>query len=73
MIRKLADDTTIGRVVDGEKGCQKIQQNIDQLGTWAKEWQVEFILDKGEVLQLRRSNVRGKYRVNGKPSGSLMY
>lgn len=36
--------------VDSEEGMSKFTTNADQLGRWAKEQQIEFNSDKGEVL-----------------------
>ena len=46
MISKFADDTKIGGIVDIEEGYQKLQQDLDQLGKWAKKWQMEFNIGK---------------------------
>ena len=39
LISKFADDTKIGGVADSEEDCQRMQQDINQLETWAKRWQ----------------------------------
>ena len=46
MNSKFADDTKIGGIVDCEEGYQKLQQDLDQLGKWAKKWQMEFNIGK---------------------------
>ena len=46
MVSKFADDTKIGGIVDNEEGYLGLQWNLDQLGQWADEWQMEFNLDK---------------------------
>eukprot|EP00061_Rhincodon_typus_P001378 g14633.t1 len=50
MLSKFADDTKIGDAVVSEEGYFRIQQDLDQMGRWAEEWQMEFNLDKCEVL-----------------------
>ena len=49
MIGKFADDTKIGGVVDSED-CQRIQQDVNWLETWAERWQMELNPDKCEVM-----------------------
>ena len=36
LISKFADDTNIGGVADSEQDCQRIQQDINRLETWAE-------------------------------------
>ena len=43
LIRKFADDTKVGGFVDSDEDHQRIQQNIDQLETWAVRWQRSLI------------------------------
>jgi len=56
MVSKFADDTKIGSIVDGEESHLGLQQDLDQLRQWADEWQLEFNLDKCEVMHFGRSN-----------------
>eukprot|EP00061_Rhincodon_typus_P009006 g32134.t1 len=56
LINKFADQTKIGGVVDSEEDCQRIQQNIEQLEAWAEKWQMEFNLDKCELMYFGRSS-----------------
>eukprot|EP00061_Rhincodon_typus_P013478 g39873.t1 len=46
MVSKFADDTKIGGVVDSEEGYLKLEWDLDQMGQWAEEWEMEFKLDK---------------------------
>eukprot|EP00061_Rhincodon_typus_P000873 g13050.t1 len=57
MVSKFADDTKIGVVVDSDEGYLRVQQDLDQMGQWAKEWQVQFNLDKYEVLHFGQSGL----------------
>eukprot|EP00061_Rhincodon_typus_P006699 g27627.t1 len=45
MVSKFADDTKIGGVVNSEEGYLRVQRDLDQMGQWAEEWQMEFNLD----------------------------
>ena len=51
-VSKFAEYTRIGGIVDSEEGYLELQRDLDQLGQWAEEWQMEFNLDKYEVMQL---------------------
>jgi len=42
--------------VDSAEGYLGLQQDLDQLGQWSDEWQMEFNLDKCEVVHFGRSN-----------------
>jgi len=44
--------------------------DIDQLQIWVEKWQMDFNPGKCEVLHFRRSNVQGKYTVNGRTLNS---
>ena len=66
LISKFADDTKIGGVSDSARDCQKIQQDIDRLETWAQKWQMAFNPDKREVMHFGGSNLGVNYIVNGR-------
>lgn len=54
IVSKFADDTKIFWTVES---LQELRlQELDQLGSWAKEWQMEFNLDKRKTLQFSMSN-----------------
>eukprot|EP00061_Rhincodon_typus_P009262 g32632.t1 len=48
MVTNFVDDTKIGSIIDSEEGYLRLQRDHDQLGQWAKEWKMEFNLDKYE-------------------------
>eukprot|EP00061_Rhincodon_typus_P007189 g28622.t1 len=43
---------------------------LDRMGQWAEEWQVEFSLDKCEMLHFGKANQGRTYTVNGRALGS---
>ena len=43
LISKFADDTKVGGFVGSDEDHQRIQQDIDQLETWAERWQMDLI------------------------------
>ena len=48
-----------------------MQRDLDQLGQWADEWQMEFNLDKCEVMHFGRLNQGRTYSVNGRVLGRV--
>ena len=72
MVRKFADDAKIGGIVDSEEGYLGLQLDLDQLGQQADEWQMEFNLDKCEVMHFGRSNQGRTYSVNGRALGRVI-
>lgn len=49
-VSKFADGTKNGGIVDNEEGYLSLQNDLDQLGRWAKKWQVKFNSEKCEML-----------------------
>ena len=66
LIGKFVDDTKVCGIADSDGDRQRIQQDIDQLETWAERWQMKFNPDKCEVMHFGRSNTDRKYTVNGR-------
>ena len=54
----------------GKVGCDEeiksLQMDIDRLGEWARIWQMEFNVDKCEVIHFSWKNKRANYYLNGK-------
>lgn len=49
MVSKIAGTPTWGDVVDSAYGCFRLQQNLEQLGKWIMERQMELNSNKCEV------------------------
>ena len=58
---KFADDTKIFRQVGSENDLSAIQEDIDKLGKWGKDWDMTFNVDKCKVLHLGNRNKDMKY------------
>eukprot|EP00061_Rhincodon_typus_P018024 g47008.t1 len=71
MVSKFADDGKIGSVVDSKKGYLRVQRDLDQMSKWAEDWQMEFNLDKCEVLHFEKANQGRTYTLNVKVLGSV--
>ena len=62
-ISKFADDTKIGRVIDSHLDREALQKDLDQLSLWARDWQMEFNVDKCKVMKLGRNTNVESYRL----------
>ena len=57
--------------MDSEESYLQLQWDLDQLGQWADEWQMEFNLDKCKVMHFGRLNQGRTYSVNGRALGRV--
>lgn len=46
--------------MDSEEGCPRIEQDIGQIESWARHWQVDLNPNHYKVLHFR-SQIRGGY------------
>ncbi len=56
IIKKFADDTKIGQKIATEQDRKDMQQALDNLGTWASRWGMEFNVPKCKVMHLGHNN-----------------
>jgi hypothetical protein len=56
-----ADDTKLFDRVDSLEGVKKIQKDLDNLVTWADQWQLRFNVDKCQVLHFGSNNPCREY------------
>ena len=49
-------DTKIGRTVNCNEEIRTLQMDKDRLGEWANMWQMEFNVDKCEVMHFGHKN-----------------
>ncbi len=67
-ILKFADDTKVyGKVVSGE-ARKLLQDDIDRLMRWSRDWQMQFNIDKCKVMHFGRGNVHQVYSMGGRIS-----
>jgi hypothetical protein len=65
-ISKFADDTKIAGKASSPEDRQSIQKDLDVLTEWANKWQMEFNVEKCNVMHVGRNNVENEYTLNGK-------
>ena len=64
-ISKFADDTKLGGSVNCEEDAMRMQGDLDRLGGWAYAWQMQFNVDKCEVIHFGGKNRKADYYLNG--------
>ena len=53
-VRLFADDTIIYKAVKSVSDCEFLQEDLDALESWAKEWTMEFHPDKCSIMRVSR-------------------
>ena len=61
IIKKIADDTKLCRVIDSENDHLQLQKQLEQLEKWSKEWQTIFNIDKCKVMHVGNANKQYEY------------
>ena len=62
-IKLFADDAKLYHKINSEEDCQKIQEHLNRLLPWAKEWELSFHPQKGTVLSLGRNSYEYEYHM----------
>jgi hypothetical protein len=60
-----ADDTKLGYRADAHENSSIIQGDINKATEWAKQWQMEFNIDKCKVMHIGSKNVNFEYNMTG--------
>lgn len=64
-LKKFADDTKLGQVVNDTIGVQRLQNCLDDLEDWASCWGMAFNVSKCKILHMGKNNMSHKYRIGG--------
>ena len=62
-IKLFADDAKLYHKINSEEDCQKIQEDLNRLQSWAKKWQLRFHPQKCTVLSLGRNRYEYEYHM----------
>ena len=65
MIKKFADDTKGLKEISGEDDRAKLQQTLDNLTRWAKDWGMRFNIPKCKIMHVGANNPGFKYNMEG--------
>jgi ribonuclease P/MRP protein subunit RPP40 len=65
IIRKFADDTKLGQVIRSQADRDLLQQCLDKMTAWAKEWGMAFNISKCKVMHLGPRNPCHTYTMSG--------
>ena len=66
IIKKFADDTKWGLVVDSAEDRACFQAGLDSLQAWADTWQMQYNVDKCHILHVGKNNRRQEYQLGGR-------
>jgi hypothetical protein len=55
MVMMFADDTKVFTQVQSEDDCAKLQDDLDKLGEWSNQWQLQFNVKKCGVMHYGKS------------------
>ena len=64
-VKIFADDITVCTAVQSDKHCRLLQNSIDQLVQWTKDWQLKFN-DRCKILHVGKNNPEFKYFMDGR-------
>ena len=59
--QKFADDTKGAMVVESEEHRDELQRILNELEQWAKDWHMEFNVEKCKIMHVGRHNQRFDY------------
>jgi ribonuclease P/MRP protein subunit RPP40 len=71
LIYKFADDTKLLAKVDSAEEHDKLQDDLNTLVSWSKDWQMKFNTDKCKVMHFGSSNNQFDYYMEGHALNSV--
>ena len=66
IIKKFADDTKWGRLVESAEDRACFQAGLDNLQAWADTWQMQYNVDKCHILHVGKDNMKNEYQLGGR-------
>ena len=60
-----ADDIKLGGSVNCEEDVRRLQGDLERLNVWADVWQMQYNIDKCEVIHFGAKNKGADYYLNG--------
>jgi hypothetical protein len=65
-ITKFADDCKLCKSISNTEDVNILRQDLEKLSKWAKDWQMEFNVDKCSVLHMGKTNTKCEYEISSK-------
>jgi hypothetical protein len=65
ILKKFADDTKLGQVLEGPESVAALQSTLHKLCDWSAQWGMQFNIAKCHVMQMGRNNPCHGYQMNG--------
>jgi hypothetical protein len=65
LLKKFADDTKLGQVIECASDTDELQGTLDRLCEWAARWGMCFNVQKCHVMHVGRRNKQADYYMNG--------
>ena len=65
VVKKFADDTKLGKVVESARDCEEFQICLDKMVQWSDKWGMSFNISKCKVMHLGRKNGEYQYTMGG--------
>jgi hypothetical protein len=59
-LKKFADNTKQGQIVNGAEDVRELQDTLDRLCEWADTWGMAFNVQKCHVMHVVRNNPRAE-------------
>ena len=67
IIPKFADDTKVAKIVNNSQTAEEMQDIINKLEKWCKDWGMAFNAKKCCMLHFGHRNLKHQYTMNGEP------
>ena len=65
IIKKFADDTKVGQVMETDEDRKKLQKALEELSNWASTWGMAFNVKKCKVMHFGSRNPKHQYTMGG--------
>jgi hypothetical protein len=65
ILKKFADDTKVGQVIEQPADSAELQATLDRMFDWAQRWGMSFNVQKCHVMHVGRNNPHTEYTMNG--------
>jgi len=64
-VLQFADDLKMFRIIDDAANYHLLQQDVNNLVSWANKWRLNFIVSKCHLLHLGKPHDYGSYSISG--------